>query len=354
MTLRGAGPRENPLRRPGGASQARRVQIRPIHASDADFAAWYDVHISARLADHPTGPQWLEHELKVIYEGTEHHAARLWLAEDGGKAVGAAVLGLPLRDNLTLAEPEVFVRPEEARRGIGSALLAVLDEASKAAGRSSQLLYIEGPTGTGHTSGTAFAEKHGFTRRMTEIARVQRPPFDLDGIARAEEAARPHAAGYRIVTWRDRAPDEFVDEYARLEGRMSTDAPLGEVDYEPEVWDAARIRTSEQRRERMRRATWVAAAMAPDGSMAGITEITVSRDSDVTGFQDATIVDPRHRGHRLGLLLKAANLRQLLADRPGLQTVWTWNADSNAHMIAINETLGYQVAGWSAAYQRSL
>lgn len=330
------------------------MEIRPILAGDDEFAAWYDVHLSARLADHPTGPQWLEHELKVVYEGTEHHGARLWLAEEDGKAVGAAVLGLPLRDNLTLAEPEVFVRPEESRRGIGSALLATLDEASRAEGRTSQLLYLEGPTGTDHTSGTAFAEKHGFTRRITEICRVQRPPFDLDGIAAAEEAARPHAAGYRIVTWRDRAPDDLVDEYARLEQRMSTDAPLGELDYEEEVWDAARIRSSEQRRERMRRGTWIAAAVAPDGSMAGVTEIALSHDSDDHGFQDATIVDPRHRGHRLGLLLKAANLRQLIADRPGLQTVWTWNADSNAHMIAINETLGYRVAGWSAGYQRSL
>ncbi len=330
------------------------MQIRPIHASDPDFAAWYEVYLGARLADHPTGPQWLEPELKVVCAGTGHHAAKLWLAEDGGKAVGAALLGLPLRDNLTLAEPEVFVRPDDAHRGVGSALLSTLDEASKAAGRTSQLLYIEGPTGSDGTSGTVFAEKHGFTRRMTEISRVQRPPFDLDGIARAEEAARPHAADYRIITWRDRAPDEYVDEYARLEGRMSTDAPLGALDYEPEVWDAARIRTSEQRRERMHRSTWVAAALAPDGDMAGVTEITVSRDSDVSGFQDATIVDPRHRGHRLGLLLKAANLRQLLADRPGVQTVWTWNADSNVHMIAINETLGYRVAGWSAGYQRAL
>ena len=330
------------------------MQIRPIHATDADFAAWYDVHLGARLADYPTGPLWLEPELRVIYQGTEHRAVQLWLAEEDGRAVGAAVLDLPLRDNLTLAEPEVFVRPDESRRGVGAALLATLDEASKAAGRTSQLIYLEGPTGTGHTSGTAFAEKHGFTRRITEICRVQRPPFDLDGIARAEETARPHAAGYRVVTWSDHAPVELVDEYARLQGRMSTDPPLGELDYEPETWDAARIRTSERRYDRMRRDTWVAAALAPDGTMAGVTEITLSRDSDATGFQEATIVDPRHRGHRLGLLLKAANLRRLLADRPGVQTVWTWNAESNAHMIAINETLGYRVAGWSAAYQRTL
>ncbi|WP_053206334.1 GNAT family N-acetyltransferase [Jiangella muralis] len=330
------------------------MQIRTIHAADADFAAWYEVYLAARVADNPTGPQWLEPELKVIYQGTEYRSVQLWLAEEDGRAVGASVLALPQRDNLTRAEPEVFVRPEDARRGIGSALLAVVDDASKAAGRSSQLLYLEAPLGADSTAGMAFAERHGFTRRIGEIMRVQRPPFDLDAVARAEESARPHAEGYRIVTWRDHAPDEFVDEYARLEGRMSTDEPQGGIESEPEVWDAARIRTAERRSDLMRRATWVAAAIAPDGSMAGVTEITVSRDSDAVGFQDATIVDPRHRGHRLGLLLKAANLRQLLADRPGVQTVWTWNADVNTHMIAINEKLGYEIAGWSAGYQRTI
>lgn len=199
-----------------------------------------------------------------------------------------------------------------------------------------------------------FAEKHGFTRRITEIVRVQRSPFDLDGIARAEQSARERADGYRLVTWRDRAPDEHVDEYARLQGRLSTDEPQGELDYQQETWDAARIRTGEARRERMRQDTWVTAALGPDGDMAGFTLVTVARDSDRTGLQGTTIIDPRHRGHRLGLLLKAVNLREVLAGRPGLETVWTWNADSNTHMIAINETLGYRVEGWSAGYQRSL
>ncbi|WP_169738927.1 GNAT family N-acetyltransferase [Jiangella gansuensis] len=329
------------------------MQIRPINAPDDDFAAWYEVYAAAREADYPGGPHWLERELKVIYEGTEQHGSRLWLAEDGGRAVGAALLGLPLRDNLTLGEPEIYVRPGHWRRGIGSALLQEIEDAAKAAGRTSLLTYLEGPAGAPANSGTAFAEKNGFSRRITEISRVQRPPFDLDAITAAEEAARPYAAGYRIVTWRDNVPDEYLDEYARLQARLSTDAPLGDLEYEAEVWDEARIRTGEARRARMRRGSWNAAAFAPDGSMAGLTVITLSVDSDECGFQDTTIVDPAHRGHRLGLLVKAANVRALLADRPGVQAVWTWNADSNAHMIAINETLGYRVAGWSAGYQKS-
>ncbi|PSK99125.1 acetyltransferase (GNAT) family protein [Haloactinopolyspora alba] len=336
------------------------MRIRPIKAVDDDFAAWFDVHLAARVADYPDGPRWRERELRVVFEGTEHHEVRLWLAEDDGMAVGAAVLGLPQRDNTTLGEPEVHVRPEHRRRGIGSAMLEVLRADARAQNRSTLLTWLEGPMahtdadGLPASTGAAFAERHGFSRRITEIARVQRPPLDLDAIGAAERAARTHADGYRIVTWCDRVPDEHVDEYARLQARLSADAPLGELDYEVEVWDEARVRSDEQRHERMGRGTWNAAAFAPDGSMAGITVVSLATDSDESGFQGTTIVDPRHRGHRLGLLLKAANLRALSRDRPGLQAIWTWNADSNRHMIAVNETLGYQVAGWSAGYQRAI
>jgi hypothetical protein len=53
----------------------------------------------------------------------------------------------------------------------------------------------------------------------------------------------------------------------------------------------------------------------------------------------------RHRGHRLGLLLKAEMLELLAVREPGLERIATWNAASNLHMIAINEQLGFEVSG---------
>lgn len=330
------------------------MRIRPIKTVDDDFAAWFDVQSTARAADDPDGPRWPMSELRVVYKGTEHHDAMLWLAEDGGRTVGAALLGLPMRDNLTLAELDVFVRPECRRRGFGTALLDVLETSAGELGRTSAVAYTSGPARSPSTPGTAFAEHHGFTHRITEISRVQRPPYPLEAIAEAERSAQPAASDYEIVTWRDRVPDEYILEYARLESRLSTDAPLGDLEYEGEVWDEARIRESERRRALMGRSSWSAVAVAPDGTLAGVTVISLANDSDEVAFQETTIVDPAHRGHRLGLLLKAANFRALLAERPGVQAVWTWNADVNAQMIAINETMGYRVHGWEAAYQRDL
>jgi RimJ/RimL family protein N-acetyltransferase len=51
-----------------------------------------------------------------------------------------------------------------------------------------------------------------------------------------------------------------------------------------------------------------------------------------------------HRGHRLGLLTKAAMLEWLAAAEPRLERIVTTNAEVNSHMIAVNEMLGYQLA----------
>lgn len=56
-----------------------------------------------------------------------------------------------------------------------------------------------------------------------------------------------------------------------------------------------------------------------------------------------------HRGHRLGLAVKVANLRQL---GPSHSCVTTWNAAANRPMIAINEALGFQVIEQGAGYQK--
>ncbi|WP_158564104.1 GNAT family N-acetyltransferase [Jiangella anatolica] len=329
------------------------MRIRRLDGTgDPGYPAWFAAYDAGLAHDFPGGPHWLEHELRVVYEPSDIHATALWAAEDAdGTVVGAAAVALPLKDNTSLAEVALAVRPEARGRGVGSALLDAVHDEARRQGRSRFLADVEGPLGTPQVPGIRFAERHGYTRRMDEVLRVQRPPFDLDRLARLEREAAAHAVDYRILTWRDRIPDEHVAEYARLAARLSTDEPRDQLDYEPETWDVARLRLVEERRARMRRHAWQAAALAPDGTIAGQTTVALPAIGDDTGMQGATIVDPRHRGHRLGLLLKIANLRRVLADRPGVRTLWTWNAASNTYMIAVNERLGYVPAGWVARYQ---
>jgi len=61
-----------------------------------------------------------------------------------------------------------------------------------------------------------------------------------------------------------------------------------------------------------------------------------------------------HRGHRLGLLLKADMLDWLAETQPQVASIETWNAESNDAMIGVNEMLGYRVEGRALRFQRSL
>jgi hypothetical protein len=72
------------------------------------------------------------------------------------------------------------------------------------------------------------------------------------------------------------------------------------------------------------------------------------------GYQWDTIVSREHRGHRLGLLVKLANLRLLREVSPKTRYLNTWNADDNAPMVAVNDALGYRPVEVTQEWQLEL
>ena len=58
-------------------------------------------------------------------------------------------------------------------------------------------------------------------------------------------------------------------------------------------------------------------------------------------YQWGTLVRPQDRGHRLGVAVKVANLRLLQRERPDIVRLTTYNAEVNAHMIGVNEAMGF-------------
>ena len=65
------------------------------------------------------------------------------------------------------------------------------------------------------------------------------------------------------------------------------------------------------------------------------------RDRHVDQF--GTLVHPDHRGHRLGMAVKCAQLRLLAEEFPDRDYIQTSNAEVNAHMVAINVALGFEI-----------
>lgn len=324
-------------------------------ADPTAFDAWFAVRDAVQRHDQPEGPFWTSTEQRALATDPSP-ATRLlhWVARVDGRCVGAALLELPQRDNLHLASAKVDVHPDFRRRGLGTLLLAAVDEAAREHVRRSLAIPVEEPYDRTAPAppGVEFLERHGFTRRLDDVRRDLSLPGGDERLTALHEEATDRSRGYRLTSWRDRVPADLVEERARLGARLSADAPTGELDVEPEQWDAARVRAQEDALLAMGRNLWGMGALAPDGTLAGYTEIAASVDDPGWAFQWDTLVDPAHRGRRLGMLLKAANLRAFTTERPAAHHLVTWNAESNAHMVAINDALGFVPVGRMAEYQR--
>jgi GNAT superfamily N-acetyltransferase len=96
-----------------------------------------------------------------------------------------------------------------------------------------------------------------------------------------------------------------------------------------------------------------AVAIAPDGELAGYTDIVV-RSENEPAEQWGTLVRRAHRGHGLGCGLKAAVIRLLQQERPEISATITSNALTNTAMVAVNDRLGYEIIEYLGDVQKRL
>ena len=319
------------------------VEVGP---DDPLFPAWCEVWAASARFDRPDEPvEPVSHHLALARQLTSPGGARdgthRAVLEDG-RVIGALRVILPTKDNRQLAILDVAVRPEHRRHGIGSALLDEGLRLSRTAGRSRLITEVDEP-GPGAV-GRAFAVHHGWACNLLETRRELAVPPDESRLAALEAEARAASRGYDLVTWRDTTPDELVDDRALLERRMTTDAPHGDLPVEEEDWDAARIREYEAMHVARGR-TVLSAGAVKDGRLVAFTDLQVPLADPRTAQQGGTLVLREHRGHRLGALVKAAVLRQVLVTQPAVKRISTYNSESNTPMVAVNEALGFVPAG---------
>ena len=113
----------------------------------------------------------------------------------------------------------------------------------------------------------------------------------------------------------DRLPEEWLEDRALLARRMSTDAPMGDIDLDEQEWDADRVRQLWNTPSPI----WAVESVVrhvPSGRLVGFTDIVVRPGSPRLGVQTDTLVLREHRGHALGLAVKVANLRALQREKP--------------------------------------
>lgn len=323
---------------------------------DSDlFPAWCEVWAAGQRVDRPDEPPRPASDhvalgRQLVARGGSRNGTHRAAVVDGG-VVGALRLLLPMKDNPTVAIVDVAVHPEHRRRGIGGMLLAEGVRLAAAAGRSELIAEIDEPGP--ETPGREFALRHGWTCDLVETRRDLVLPPDEQRLAGVEAGTRRESVGYELVTWRDRTPDALLDDRAVLARRMTTDAPHGELPVEEEHWDAERIREYEASHIARGR-TVLSAGAVKEGRLVAFTDLHVPLVQPQRAHQGGTLVLREHRGHRLGALIKAAVLRELVVTLPEVRRITTYNSESNRPMVAVNEALGFQPAGQLSSWSLRL
>jgi GNAT superfamily N-acetyltransferase len=292
------------------------------------------------------------------FRGRTRRYQLLAAEEPGGSIIGVGLVERSLRDNLHAMEVTIAVHPSHRRRGAGTALVDAMAELARADGRQVLNSIVDLPVAVaaGHQS-RVFATKVGFVPTLAGNTRHLTVPVDparLDSLREVVAGARD-AADYRTLTFDAPWPAEFVDDECELLRRMSTDEPAGDSAREEEMWDAERLREHEDLRVARGTSKLVAVAQhLPSGRLVAMSELLLAHDTPDQAWQLVTVVHPAHRGHRLGLAVKIANLDALARRAPAARLIVTGNAAVNAPMIAVNDMLGFEVAGEGMFWQKHL
>ncbi|ASE08311.1 hypothetical protein [Jonesia denitrificans] len=287
-----------------------------------------------------------------------------------GEVRGFLQVLYPLSDNTHLG----FVWSEAQGRDtdLTVALLAEAERLAAARGRTSIMEWtdhreaadgepvLDAATGAGRINPTdSLAAAYlacGWELEQTERHSILPLPVDQEMLDRfaAQSRAVAHPA-YELVSWVDRTPDELLAGHARLNQAMSTDVPHGELDMEETVHTPERVRYNEDTLAAANKGYLaVAARHCESGEIVGFTRVDYPHVWPEAVFQAATLVLDGHRGHRLGMWMKADLLTRLRELRPDARRLHTWNASENDHMLSINVALGFEVRTVVAAWQKKL
>ena len=317
--------------------------------------SWYDAYRAGLADGRPDAVIWSYEEIvaQLAAPAPRPRTVALAALDEGDAMVGGARMWWPRAGDLSVAYVELAVAPTARRRGVGSALIAAVRVEALRHGRTT-LLSPVGVPGAGafdEAQSVLFAATAGFElAHATRHSTLALPVIDLAPLDVLAEAA----AGFRLVSWVDACPQELLRAYADLKTALEADMPRGELEVEPTVWTAEDIAARHAVLTASATTMLTTMAIAGDGGPAGLSQIAVPAHVPGEAMQDDTVVARAHRGHRLGVAMKLANLRILQAEHPDRRLLHTWVAEDNAPMLAVNDLFGFRQVEWDLQFQLRL
>jgi GNAT superfamily N-acetyltransferase len=284
--------------------------------TDADLEAW--IHVRRIVL--PDEPIMTVEQFRA----GEEPGRLAVLAEIAGEVVGHG-----FASDSSLADGFVAPRvvPAHRRRGVGTALLAVLLEHQASVGRRSVASHVQ------DDASMAFAVRHGFDEvdRQIELVRAIAPD-------------EPEAPPYPGVTFTTVADD------ADLLRRAYPVAEQGYADMALAT-GAARVSLEEWLRDEGTLAGGSIVALVDD-QVVGYAGLIAWNDDDTRAENGLTAVDRAWRGRGLATALKRRQLAWAAAR--GLREIVTWTQLGNETMQHVNIGLGYVTRTVSRTVRRDL
>ncbi|MDH5133558.1 MULTISPECIES: GNAT family N-acetyltransferase [unclassified Microbacterium] len=293
-----------------------------------------------------------------------------FVAREGDDIIGMVTVSFAQEEDAHAAELDLLVPAAHTGRGVEDALLDCAETEARERGRSVLQIWtlhrpeeadrmLQPRTGWGRIPATPLSdvvEARDFTLEQVERNSELDLRADPEPLRRALDAALAVAGpDYRVVEWELPTPPEFRDGYAAVLARLSTDAPSGDMDFVAEVYDADRVVRRDARLTGAgQTVSVVAVEHVPSGTLVAYNELLIGAEKTGTTHQFGTLVAKDHRGHRLGTIVKCANLLRWRELVPDSDVVSTFNAEENRPMLDINEAIGFVPVSYAGAWQKKI